>query len=114
MGKIIPRDRHIERSYYWSSHIVGAETFAAMIRGHGGIENQLHWCLDVGFREDESRIRTDHLTENLALFRKVVMNLARSERTHKKGIQAKRKLAVWRDELPPQAPASGIARGSSQ
>jgi predicted transposase YbfD/YdcC len=87
----------VERRYYWSSHGVDAETFAAMIRGHWGIENQLHWCLDVGFREDESRVRADHGPENLALLRKVAMNLAKSERTHKKGIQAKRKLAAWSD-----------------
>jgi predicted transposase YbfD/YdcC len=86
-----------ERRYYWSSHVVDAKAFADMIRGHWGIENQLHWCLDVGFREDESRIRTDHGPENLALLRKIAMNLAKSERTHKKGIQAKRKLAAWSD-----------------
>ena len=87
----------IERRYYWSSHVLDAQTFAAMIRGHWGIENQLHWCLDVGFREDDSRIRTDHGPENLALLRKVAMNLAKSERTRKKGIQAKRKRAAWDD-----------------
>jgi predicted transposase YbfD/YdcC len=86
-----------ERRYYWSSHGVDAETFAAMIRGHWGIENQLHWCLDVGFREDESRIRADHGPENIALLRKIAMNLAKSERSHKRGIQAKRKLAAWDD-----------------
>jgi len=87
----------VERRYYWSSHIVDAQTFAEMIRGHWGIENCLHWCLDVGFREDESRIRTDHGPENIALLRKIAMNLAKNERTHKKGIQAKRKLAAWSD-----------------
>jgi len=85
------------RYYYWSSHIVDAKIFGEMIRGHWGIENQLHWCLDVGFREDESRIRTDHGPENIALLRKIAMNLAKNERTHKKGIQAKRKLAAWSD-----------------
>lgn len=88
----------IERRYYWSSHVVNAETFAAMIRGHWGIENDLHWCLDMAFREDESRIRTDHGPENIALLRKIAMNLAKSERTHKRGIQAKRKLAAWSDD----------------
>lgn len=86
-----------ERRYYWSSHGVDAEIFAAMIRGHWGIENQLHWCLDVGFREDESRIRTDHGPENISLLRKIAMNLAKAERSHKRGIQAKRKLAAWDD-----------------
>jgi predicted transposase YbfD/YdcC len=87
-----------ERRYYWSSHAVNAEVLAGMIRGHWSIENQLHWCLDVGFNEDQSRIRTDHGPENIALLRKVAMNLAKSERTHKRGIQAKRKLAAWNDE----------------
>jgi len=86
-----------ERRYDWSRHIVDAKAFADMIRGHWGIENQRHGCLDVGFREDESRIRTDHGPGNLALLRKIAMNLAKSERTHKKGIQAKRKLAAWSD-----------------
>ena len=84
-----------ERRYYWSSHTVDANIFGEMIRGHWGIENQLHWCLDVGLREDESRMRTDHGPENLALLRKIIMNLAKSETTHKKGIQAKRKRAAW-------------------
>jgi predicted transposase YbfD/YdcC len=84
-----------EHRYYWSSHAADAKTFASMIRGHWGIENQLHWCLDVGFREDESRIRTDHGPENAALLRKIAMNLAKSERSNKRGIQAKRKLAAW-------------------
>lgn len=89
------QETSVERRYYWSSHVVDAQTFGEMIRGHWGIENSLHWCLDVAFREDESRIRTDHGPENLALLRKIAMNLAKNERTHKKGIQAKRKLAAW-------------------
>jgi predicted transposase YbfD/YdcC len=86
-----------ERQYYWSSHAKDAPTLGAMIRQHWGIENRLHWCLDVAFREDESRIRTDHGPENVALLRKVAMNLAKSERTSKRGIHAKRKLAAWDD-----------------
>ncbi len=96
-ARTVGTETSVECHYYWSSHDVDAEIFAGMIRGHWGIENQLHWCLDVGFREDESRVRTDHGPENLALLRKVAMNLAKSERTHKRGIQAKRKLACWND-----------------
>ena len=66
------------------------------LRRHG-TRYQLHRCLDVGFREDESRIRTEHGPENLTLLRKIALNLAKAERTHKKGIQAKRKLAAWDD-----------------
>lgn len=87
----------IERRYYWSSHALDAKDLGAMIRGHWGIENSLHWGLDVGFREDESRVRTDHGDENLALLRKIAMNLAKNERSNKRGIQAKRKLAAWDD-----------------
>ena len=68
-----------------------------MIRGHWSIENQLHWCLDVGFSEDQSRIQTDRGPEHVALLRKLAMNLAKNERTHKRGIQAKRRLAAWND-----------------
>jgi predicted transposase YbfD/YdcC len=104
----------IERRYYWSSHIVDANVFANMIRGHWGIENQLHWCLDVGFREDESRIRSDHGPENLALLRKIAMNLAKSERTHKKGIQAKRKLAAWNDAYLLKLLQAGLPQNQAQ
>jgi predicted transposase YbfD/YdcC len=84
-----------ERHYYWSSHVVDAQAFAAMIRAHWGIENTLHWCLDVGFREDESTIRTDHAAENVALLRKIAMNLAKGETSRKIGIRAKRRLATF-------------------
>jgi predicted transposase YbfD/YdcC len=86
-----------ERRYYWSSRVLDAETFAQMIRGHWAIENQLHWCLDMAFREDESRIRTDHGPENIALLRKIAMNLAKSERSNKRGIKAKLRLAARDD-----------------
>jgi predicted transposase YbfD/YdcC len=86
-----------DRRYYWSSHVLPAAKFAELIRGHWGIENSLHWCLDVAFREDECRIRTDHGAENIALLRKIAMNLAKNEKTNKRGIQAKRKLAAWDD-----------------
>jgi predicted transposase YbfD/YdcC len=87
-----------ERRYYWSSHAVGAEIFAPMIRGHWSIECGLHWCLDMAFREDESRIRTNHGPENVALLRKIAINLAKSERSHKAGVLGKRKLAGWSDD----------------
>jgi predicted transposase YbfD/YdcC len=87
-----------ERRYYWSSHAADAEIFAAMIRGHWSIENQLHWSLDMAFGEDQSRIRTGHATQNIALLRKITMNLAKNERSHKAGIKAKMKRAGWEDD----------------
>jgi predicted transposase YbfD/YdcC len=88
----------MEHQYYWTSHAESAAILGGLIRGHWGIENSLHWCLDVGFREDSSRVRADHGPENLALLRKLALNLAKSERTSKRGMQAKRRLACLKDD----------------
>jgi predicted transposase YbfD/YdcC len=85
----------LEKHYYLSSHEKDATALGAMIRDHWSIENQLHWCLDVAFREDESRIRIGNGPENIALLRKLAMNLAKNEKSNKRGIQAKRKRAAW-------------------
>jgi predicted transposase YbfD/YdcC len=82
-----------ERHYYWSSHTLNAAALGAMVRAHWGIENTLHWGLDVAFREDDSRIRRDHGAENIALLRKIAMNLAKRETTRKRGVRAKLLLA---------------------
>jgi predicted transposase YbfD/YdcC len=91
-----------ECRYYWSSRVEPAEVFARIIRGHWSIENELHWCLDVGLREDDSRVRTDHGPENLALLRKIAINLEKNEKTSKKtskrGVRAKQKRAGWDNE----------------
>lgn len=96
--KVGAKDATKERQYYWSSHNTNASKMNELIRNHWGIENSLHWCLDVAFREDESRIRTDHGAENLALLRKLALNLAKNERTNRRGMQAKRRLACMKDE----------------
>jgi len=68
-----------EVRFFISSLTVDAETFARYIRSHWGVENQLHWCLDVTFREDASRIRTDHAPLNISLMRRLALNLLRQE-----------------------------------
>jgi len=68
------------------------------VRGHWGIENGLHWVLDMAFREDESRVRVGHGAANLVVLRHMVVNLLRREQTAKVGIKAKRLKAGWDEQ----------------
>ena len=84
-----------EVDYYIASRAEPARAMALVIRGHWGIENGLHWRLDVVLREDLSRVRTDHGPENVAVLRRFALNLLKRERTHPHGMQAKRLKAAW-------------------
>jgi predicted transposase YbfD/YdcC len=68
------------------------------IRGHWGIENSLHWVLDVCFREILCRVRKKHAPENLARLRHIALNLLKQEKTLKGGIQTKRLKAAWEND----------------
>jgi predicted transposase YbfD/YdcC len=89
----------VERRYFISSLPVsdqqGAARFAAAVREHWGIENCVHWVLDLAFREDESRVRTDHAASNLTTLRHLALNLLRRDRSAKVGIKGKRLKAGW-------------------
>lgn len=80
----------IQKKYYISSIQVDVALFAEGTRKHWGIENSLHWCLDVGFREDECRIRKGFAAENMAVVRHIALNLLKNEKNSKKGIARKR------------------------
>jgi len=65
------------------------------VRGHWAIENELHWCLDIDFREDDCQIKEAKSAENLATIRHIGLNLLKQERSCKLGIGSKRKKAGW-------------------
>lgn len=85
----------IERRYYLLSLEGNVKRFAEAARSHWGIENQVHWCLDVTFDEDSSRIRSGHAPENMTLIRKIALNLLAKEASAKVGKKAKRLKAGW-------------------
>lgn len=84
-----------ETRYYISSLSGEAEEFAHAVRSHWGIENCVHWVLDIAFREDDSRVRKGHGAENLAILRRLALNLLRHETTATCGIKNKRLKAAW-------------------
>ena len=83
-----------ETRYYLTS-LTDARRFGRAVRAHWGIENGLHWVLDVAFREDESRVRVGASATNFAVLRRLALNLLKAERTAKVGIKAKRLKAGW-------------------
>ncbi|MEO0373270.1 MAG: ISAs1 family transposase [Cyanobacteria bacterium P01_A01_bin.17] len=89
----------IERRYYLVSLDGGVERFAHAVRGHWGIENRVHWSLDVVFHEDDSRIRLGHAPENMALIRKIALNLLAKESSSKGSKKAKRLRAGWDNDF---------------
>lgn len=91
----IGAQRTVERRYYLSSLPLGVETFARAVRGHWGVENKLHWVLDVQMREDQSRARAGYAAENLATLRRLALNLLKREKTKKRGIKGKQLNASW-------------------
>ncbi len=87
-----------EKHYYLSSRAMTVAEFLGVIRGHWGIENSLHWVLDVSFGEDRSRVRTDHGPENFALLRRMAVSTLTVEGS-KGSIRGKRLIAGWNNEF---------------
>jgi predicted transposase YbfD/YdcC len=96
------RDRLESRSYILSV-LLTAEDFAGAVRGHWGIENDLHWQLDVSFREDECRVRTDHAPANLSVIRRFALGMLKRETTCPRGIETKRLKCAASDEYREKA-----------
>lgn len=85
----------VERRYYLSSLPLDVTTFARAVREHWGVENQLHWVLDVQMNEDQCRARTGHAAENLGLLRRMVLNQLRRDTRCQTGIKGKQLNASW-------------------
>src|SRR3954466_5586861 len=101
-GKVTAEIRH-----YLSSAALPPEALAVAIRRHWAVENGLHWVLDVGFREDDSRVRDRTAARNLALLRKIALNPARADDTLKASLKGKRKYAGWDDAFMATLMAGG-------
>lgn len=85
----------VEDRYHITSLPGHADQLLTVIRSHWGVENQLHWSLDVTFREDDSRIRTGDGAQNFSILRRLALNLLKREKTAKIGLKAKRLKAGW-------------------
>ena len=88
----------IETRYYISSLAVSVKQFAHAVRSHWGIENSCHWCLDMTYREDESRIREPHLRENFAWLNRFTLSLLK-QHAGKDSIAMRRRACGWSHEF---------------
>jgi predicted transposase YbfD/YdcC len=86
-----------EIRYFLSSCPDDPVVLGRAIRSHWAVENRLHWILDVTFREDDSRVRDRTATRNLALLRKIALNIIGRDRTAKASVRGRRKKAAWND-----------------
>jgi predicted transposase YbfD/YdcC len=93
--EVIGKEKTSERRYFISSLGANAEQALRAVRGHWAVENELHWCLDIGFREDECQIREAPSAENFAAIRHIGLNLLKQEKSCRLGIKSKRKKAGW-------------------
>ena len=93
-----------ERRYHISSLLADAERMGAVVRGHWGVENGLHWSLDVAYGEDQSRMREGNSAENFSILRRITLNLLKPDKTVKVGIKNKRLKAGWDDAYRAKIP----------
>jgi predicted transposase YbfD/YdcC len=94
--RTVGQDTSTEYRYYISDLPAdNASGLLAYIRGHWGVENNLHWCLDISFREDDRRIRQGHAAENFARLSRIALNLLKTETTNDGGIKTKRLCCGW-------------------
>jgi len=93
----LPRKTETQERYYISS-LKADNDFNRLIRSHWGVENGLHWVLDMTFREDEQRKRANHAAANFAIVRKIALNLLKKD-TGKESLRTKRLKAAWNKDF---------------
>jgi len=91
--------KSVEKRYYLSSREPHAEELQKLIRQHWGIENQCHWILDVTWQEDASRIRQSNAAQNVALLRKMALNLLKADTSIKDTVRGKRLQATFDENI---------------
>ena len=88
----------VDNRYFISSLGIGIHRFANAVRSHWGIENSCHWCLDVTYREDESRIREKHLRENFAWLNRFTLSQLK-QNGNGKSVAMNRRRCGWNDDV---------------
>ena len=96
--QVTGQEKTEEVHYYIGSRVAGAKAYAGYVRGHWGIENGLHWVLDMSFDEDGCRMRTDHSAENFALLRRLALSLLK-QNGRVGSVRGKRLQSGWDDRF---------------
>jgi predicted transposase YbfD/YdcC len=97
--RTVAGEESIENRFYISSRVLSANEALEASRSHWSIENELHWVLDVAFREDDCRVRAGNAAENLSMVRQLALSLLKQRTEAKCGIQGRRLMAGWNDQF---------------
>ena len=97
-SRVFEKETMREETRYFITSLTDVKAFSKAVREHWGIENSLHWCLDVAFNEDNCRMRKDNSGENFAVVRHIAMNLLKKDAS-KMSIKAKRHRCAYDDNF---------------